>query len=143
MKQNLFSSLIRSIVVLALAASVVLAGEGKMKAPDSLKAELTGDQLIQLDWTDAGKATQFAVYRAEIHKLSEKLDYSGLKFTNVGSAEEAKFSDGFLAAGETQDNLPVMLVYYVTAVGKDGLESNRSNYAEVLLSPEASQKAMK
>lgn len=135
--KNHVSSILLSIVIILLAGLVAFAGDSKAKAPDSLKAELTDQQEIQLSWMGSENAAQFAVYRAEVSKVSEKLDYSKLEFTKVGVVKEAKFTDKILTESEKDQPLPALFVYYVTAIDKAGKEGDKSNYAEVNTSMKA------
>lgn len=130
MKNRMFSFLF-SIVILLLAGFVAFAGDSKVKAPDSLKAELTEQQEIQLSWLGADNATQYGVYRAEVNKVTEDLDYTKLKFTKVEVVKEAKFTDKILTESNKDRPLPALLIYYVTAIDKAGKEGDKSNYAEV------------
>lgn len=133
MKTRVFSTPLRTIAILLLAVFVVLAGEKKSKDSDSLKAELTDQQEIQLSWTGTDNAAQFAVYRAEVNKVTEDLDYSKLEFTKVEAVKEAKFTDMILTESKKDQPSPALLVYYVATIDKAGKEIAKSSYAEVSL----------
>ena len=140
MKNQVFSSLLRSIAILMLAGFVVFAGDKKSKDQDSLKAELTDQQEIQLSWIGADNAAQFAVYRAEVDQVTEDLDYSKLEFTKLEVVKEAKFIDTFFTESSKDQPLPSLVIYYVTSIDKAGKESDKSSYAEVSLSMSPKQK---
>ena len=142
MTYPLFSSLLRSIVILSLAGFIALAGDQKAKAPDSLKAELTDQQEIQLSWMGADNAAQFGIYRAEVNTVTEDLDYSKLEFTKVEVVKEAKFTDKILTESNKDQPLPSLFVYYVTSIDKSGKEVGKSNYAEVSLSTKSKEKML-
>ena len=140
MKNQVFSSLLRSIAILSLAGFIAFAGDKKVKAPDSLKAELTEQQEIQLSWIGADNAAQFAVYRAEVDQVTEDLDYSKLEFTKLEVVKEAAFTDKILTESNKDQPLPAMLVYYVASIDKAGKEVDKSSYAEVSLSMQEKSK---
>jgi hypothetical protein len=140
MKTRVFSIPLRTIVILMLAGFVVLAGDKKSKETDSLKAELTEQQEIQLSWMGTDNAAQFAVYRAEVNEVSEDLDYSKLEFTKVEAVKEAKFTDKILTESDKDQPLPALLVYYVATIDKAGKEVDKSSYAEVSLSMQEKDK---
>jgi hypothetical protein len=133
MKTRVFSTPLRTIVILMLAVFVVLAGDKKSKDSDSLKAELTDQEEVQLTWNGTDNAAQFAVYRAEVNKVTEDLDYAKLEFTKVETVKEAKFTDKMLTENDKDQPLPALLVYYVAALDKAGKEIDKSSYAEVSL----------
>ena len=136
----MFDSLLRGIILLSFAGFIAFGGERKVEAPDSLKAELTDQQEIQLSWMGADNATQFGVYRAEVSNATEDLDYSKLEFTKVEIAKEAKFTDMILTESNTDQPLPALLVYYVVALDRAGKEGEKSNYAEISLSMKSKEK---
>ena len=140
MKKYVIQSLLRSIVILSVLGLVAFAGDKESNAPDSLKAELTEQQEIQLSWIGAQNAPQFGVYRAEVNKMSEDLDYSKLEFSKLEVVKDTKFTDKVLTEGNKDQPLPKLFVYYVTTIDKTGKEGDKSNYAEVSLSMKAKEK---
>lgn len=140
MKNHVIQSLFRSIVILSVLGLVAYAGDEKSNAPDSLKAELTEQHEVQLSWIGAHNVSQFGVYRAEVNKTSDDLDYSKLKFTKLEVVKEAKFTDKILSENKEDQPLPKLVVYYVATIDKSGKEGDKSNYAEVNLTMESEKK---
>ncbi len=142
MRYPLFSSVLRSIFLVTLAGFIAFAGEDKAKAPDSLKAELTEEQNIQLNWIGTENAKQFGIYRAEVYEMPQDLDYSELKFTKVETVKKPEYTDKVLTEEAKTESSPALLVYYVTAIDKAGKEGTRSDYAEVNLLVEPEEKTI-
>jgi hypothetical protein len=141
MKNHLIQFLLfRSIVILSVLGLVAYAGDEKSNAPDSLKAELTEQHEVQLSWMGTQSASQFGVYRAEVKKVSEDLDYSKLEFTKLETVKENEFTDKILIEDTEGQLLPELVVYYVATIDKSGKQGDKSNYAEVNLSMESKEK---
>ncbi len=110
------------LVAMTCAAATAFAQSGP---PTNLHAKVTNGA-VQLSWNapQLGVATRYVVYRAMAPATNTSP--STLSFMKIDATSRTSFTDKSAAKGS-------IYVYYVTAVGKNGQESSRSNTVTVNL----------